>query len=118
MEAGFIKEVDSENSLNSILMVNEKTITLFYASWCGFCRSFLPVFKEQIGRSEYEARIVKIDDLMNPLWEKYDVKVVPTIILFEKERVSRRLDGVLRIGLNKKQLERFLQQTQNMSTVK
>jgi hypothetical protein len=45
---------------------------------------------------------------MNPLWEKYDVKVVPTVILFEGEKVLRRLDGAVRLGGSEKQFKDFV----------
>jgi len=104
-----VREVENENDLSSILRSSEKVFALFYASWCPFCRSFLPVFEvytQKKGDNEFLR--VKIDDEMNPLWEKYDVKVVPTVILFKGERKLKRLDGVLGRGLSEKQLKEFL----------
>ena len=101
-------EVDNEEALNHILVTNESVLALFYASWCPFCRRFLPIFQEQEDRLNCESISVNIDDLMNPLWETYDIQVVPTVIYFRKEIVTRRLDGVLGIGLSRQQLETFL----------
>ncbi len=105
-----MREVDNEDDLTGILRGSERVFALFYASWCPFCRSFLPIFEEQARRKRYDKFLrVRIDDETNPLWEKYDVKVVPTVILFEGERVLRRLDGALGMGLSEKQLNDFLE---------
>jgi len=104
-----MKEVDNEDDLMNILRATERVLVLFYASWCPFCRGFLPIFKEYARKNRRDEFLcVKIDDENNPLWEKYDVEVVPTIVLFEGERVQRRLDGVLGVGLTKDQFKDFL----------
>jgi len=104
-----MKEVDNEDDLMNILRATERVLVLFYASWCPFCRGFLPIFKEYARKNKRdEFLFVKIDDENNRLWEKYDVEVVPTIVLFEGERVQRRLNGVLRVGLTEDQFKDFL----------
>jgi len=104
-----MKEVDNEDDLTSILRATERVVILFYASWCPFCRRFLPIFRKYArknGRDEFLRAI--IDDENNPLWEKYEVKVVPTVVLFRGEKVQRRLDGVLGVGLTEDQFKDFL----------
>jgi len=104
-----MKEVDNEDDLTSILRATERVFVLFYASWCPFCRSFLPIFEEYARKNRRDTFLrVRIDDENNRLWEKYDVKVVPTVILFKGEKVQRRLNGVLRVGLTENQFKDFL----------
>jgi len=105
-----IMEVDNEPTLHNILIANERVVALFYASWCPFCRMFLPVFHEAVQSLDYAFLLVQLDDLLNPLWETYDVRVVPTVLFFETAQVTRRLDGVLGVGLSRNQLEAFLSQ--------
>jgi hypothetical protein len=50
---------------------------------------------------------VKIDDKVK-LCEKYAVDVVPTVLLFEKGVVTKRLDGAPGAGLNEKQLNKLV----------
>lgn len=103
-----IKEIDNENDLDRILRGSERVFVLFYSSWCPFCRSFLPIFNKYALKSEDKEFLrVKIDSFSNPLWEKYSISVVPTVILFEG-KVFRRLNGVLGVGLNEKQFRAFL----------
>jgi thioredoxin 1 len=103
-------EVDNETALQNILIANEHVVALFYASWCPFCRMFLPVFQEVVQGTDYALLLVQLDDLSNPLWETYAVHVVPTVLFFETAQVARRLDGVLGIGLSRNRLEAFLSQ--------
>jgi len=105
-----MKEVDNEDDLASIIAgASQRVVILFYASWCPFCRSFLPIFEKYVQNFPVQSLRVKIDDEMNPLWEKYEVMVVPTVILFYDGSVQRRLDGVLRSGLSEYQFKHFLE---------
>ena len=104
-----MEQVDNEKELSIILKLRERVFALFYGSWCPFCRIFLPIFERYSGGKESEDFLqVKIDDEMNSLWVKYDIAVVPTVILFKRGRVSRRLNGVLGVGLSEEQLKDFL----------
>ena len=102
-------KVDSEQGLNEELKKNEKVLALFYASWCPYCRSFVPVFqKKTVGFNGGEIIHVIVDDYDNELWDIYDVEAVPTAIFFEKGKVSKRLDGRFGVGLTEKQFENWL----------
>ena len=76
---------------------------LFYAPWCPFCQRFLPVFEKHAERhpdSCFSASTDELDDCE----EEYSVKVVPTVIFFEKGKLVKRLDGAPGQGLTEKQL--------------
>ena len=104
-------EVDNKQDLNSQLKANEKVLALFYASWCPYCIRFVPVFEEKIVKFSAGSVIhVLLDDYNNPLWDDYSIEAVPTLIFFEKGKVSRRLDGKLGVGLNEKQLRVWLEE--------
>jgi thiol-disulfide isomerase/thioredoxin len=99
--------VDDESGLNDMLKEKERVIALFHASWCPFCVSFLPVF-ERCAESEGLSFLMVKDD-QESIGNKYSVEVVPTALFFEKGKVSRRLDGVLGVGLSEKRLTDFIQ---------
>jgi len=104
-------EIDSKEELNGVLEKTEKVLVLFYASWCPYCMRFVPVFDKKIGSFKVVSVIrVLLDDYNNPLWDDYDIEAVPTVIFFEKGKVSRRLDGRLSVGLNEKQLNIWLEE--------
>ena len=51
---------------------------------------------------------VLLDDYDNPLWDDYEIDAVPTVIFFEKGKISKRLDGRLGVGLSERELENWL----------
>lgn len=68
----------------------EPTALLFTADWCGFCIRFLPHYRRFAG-----AWIVDISDEDDPLWDEYEIDVVPTVLLVERGKVVRRWAGIL-----------------------
>jgi thioredoxin 1 len=103
-------KVDDRPGLDEELKRNGKVLALFYASWCPYCKAFVPVFDRKTGGFTAGKVIhVLLDDFDNPLWDDYDIEAVPTVIFFEKGKVSRRLDGKLGVGLNEKQLNAWLE---------
>lgn len=49
----------------------------------------------------------KIDDKPD-LCEMYDVEYYPTVLCFEKGKITRRIDATPGVGLSKKQLEELI----------
>ena len=86
-----------------MLKSKDSVIVLFYASWCPFSQEFLPIFEKFAQGKTQSCVRVKIDDKAS-LCEKYSVEVVPTVLLFEKGVVAKRLDGRPGVGLKEKQL--------------
>ena len=97
---------DFEQNLKS----KERTFVLFYASWCPFSRAFLPIFQEYVKRNPNECMSVVVDDKPD-LCDKYLIENYPTVILFKKGKVDKRLDAAPGEGLTKKQ---FMQLTENL----
>ena len=104
-------EVDNGKDLNNILQKTEKVLVLFYASWCPYCTRFVPVFDEKI-RDFNNGNVIHVllDDYDNPLWDDYEIDAVPTVLFFEKGKVSKRLDGRFGAGLKEEQLNVWLEE--------
>ncbi len=104
-------EVYSEQEWKEQLSRNERVMALFYASWCPFCRGFIATFRKSAQKSDSEEWIsVNVDDDDNPLWEEYSLEAVPSVILFVKGNVAKRLDCDLGRGLSEKQFYDWLKQ--------
>ncbi len=87
----------------------KRVLTLFCASWCPFCRDFFAVFDRIVVKSAFDkAMLVYIDDYNNPLWEDFSIEAVPTAVLFENGKVTRRLDSRLGFGLSEKTFSDWL----------
>jgi thioredoxin 1 len=98
--------VDNNRDLDKALKEKDKVIALVYASWCPFCRRFLPVFEQYAG--EENRHFLLVQDDRETIADKYSIEVVPTLLFFEKGALSKRLDGIPGAGLNEKQLADFV----------
>jgi thioredoxin 1 len=100
------------NRFDKILSSQEKSLVMFYADWCPFCRKFKPIFEASANSSPntkfYESNI---DDDNNPLWERFSINAVPTIIAFEKGEIISRRDAKMGIGLVKSDLDSIMKET-------
>ena len=72
---------------------------LFAAEWCPFCRRFSPIFESTLAKEGMPTALVDLSDLGNPLWETFDIQVVPTVMVFKDGELIHRMDGVLGQGL-------------------
>ncbi len=103
-------EITDEAELKKQLATNDKVLALFHASWCPFCRSFASIFNKYARNPGNLTYIkVRIDDDENPLWETYGFEAVPSLVLFEKGQLRKRLDCELGTGLNERQFVKWLE---------
>ena len=103
-------EVNIEDDLSKELEENSKVLALFYASWCPYCTRFVPYFKKKVSSFNFGTVVhVLLDDYDNPLWDDYNIEAVPTVILFEKNKIIDRLDGRFGVGLREDQLKVWLE---------
>jgi thiol-disulfide isomerase/thioredoxin len=96
-------EKNRKDDIDWVLGSKEQAFVLFYASWCPFSQRFLPIFKEYADSNPDECLSVMID-YRSDLCEKYSVEYYPTVLLFKKGKVQKRLDGKPGFGLTKEQL--------------
>lgn len=76
---------------------SEKPVLVdFFATWCGPCQMLAPILKEVKDALGEEVSIIKIDvDKNQALAAQYQVRGVPTMILFQKGQTLWRQSGVL-----------------------
>jgi thioredoxin 1 len=98
--------IDNEHDLDKILKTNDRVIVLVYASWCPFCRKFLPIFQQYA--QEEQHYFLCVQDDQESIGDKYSIDVFPTVLFFEKGSISKRLDGEPGVGLSEKQLAEFV----------
>ena len=90
---------------------HKRVLVLFCASWCPFCQNFFATFDRLATKQSFEKRLrVYIDDEDNQLWEDYSIEAVPTVILFEQGRVTRRLNSGLGSGLREEAFSDWLKE--------
>ncbi|HLZ18295.1 MAG TPA: thioredoxin family protein [Smithellaceae bacterium] len=98
--------VDNLRDLEEALQQKDRVIALVYASWCPFCRRVLPVFEKQALDSDRNLLLVADDE--EHIADLYGIDVFPTLILFEKNQIVKRLDAKPGLGLNEKQITDFI----------
>ena len=79
-------------------IINSDTPTLvdFHATWCGPCKVMSPVIDNVKSELGAKARILKIDVDKNPsVASKFQVRGVPTFVLFKNGNIVWRESGVI-----------------------
>lgn len=84
-------------------LIEKKAVVDFYATWCGPCKMFAPVFEN--ASLDYDFNFVKIDvDKSEDIPREYGVMSIPTIILFENGKEVKRFTGFM----SREDLDKFL----------
>lgn len=91
-------------------LTKNNSIVLFYADWCHYCSKFKPIFEERMKsiKSNFLVGGVKINEDENPLWDKYNIKAVPTLIAFSGDSIKSRRDAKMGVGLTISDLNSIL----------
>jgi thioredoxin 1 len=97
----------SLDDLTAFVKTRPEVYVLFYASWCPHSRAFLPIFQKVSDENPTRCAKAVVDD-DEGLWNKYGIRVVPTVLLFEQGTQTRRLDGTPGWGLTETQLRDFI----------
>ncbi|MFQ6134485.1 MAG: thioredoxin family protein [Nitrososphaerales archaeon] len=103
-------EADVDSFSEKILKSSRPTVTMFYATYCPYYRRFEPIFEKYSGDSRYVFAKADITDDDNPLWDRYKIEAVPTLIAFKDGKEIGRRDAVLEVGLSEEDLKGLLQE--------
>ncbi|HAB28333.1 MULTISPECIES: thioredoxin [Xanthomarina] len=81
----------------SELIHQEKPVLIdFFAEWCGPCKMMSPILKQVKDSLGDSVSILKVDvDKNQSLAAKYQVRGVPTLILFKQGKQLWRQSGVV-----------------------
>ncbi len=103
--SGNLLEFSDANFEKEVLQSDTPVLVDFWAPWCGPCRMIAPVV-EQIA-NEFAGRIkvgkLNTDDNAG-ISERYEIRSIPTLVLFKNGQVADRKIG----ALPKKELETLL----------
>ncbi|HTW55558.1 MAG TPA: thioredoxin family protein [Thermoplasmata archaeon] len=76
----------------------------FAADWCPFCRAFLPRFAALRARHP-QLLVGDVTSEESPLWDRFGIEVVPTVIVFVDGQPHDRFDGMGGVGLTQEAVD-------------
>ena len=90
-------EVQSWNSADFAAVKNNGAVMAdFYAEWCGPCKAMMKVLDKVAAESGDNVKIGKINIDESPeLTAEYQVRTVPTFIVFKNGEIVAKLIGVV-----------------------
>lgn len=85
-----------KSSFKDIITSQDVVLVDFFGRWCGPCQALMPILKEVKDELGNAIKIVKVDiDKNQELAVNYQVRSVPTMILFKNGVPKWRQSGVL-----------------------
>jgi thioredoxin 1 len=75
----------------AVLQTSIPVAAVFHATWCPYCRKFLPTFEALANEFAEHVRFVTVDvDKAPNLEVEYKIGKIPTVLLFQHGRETNR----------------------------
>jgi thioredoxin 1 len=105
MASANIIELTSKNFADEVLNGKGTVLVDFWAEWCGPCKMIAPVLDQIADENAGKVKITKVNvDHASDLAGQYNIRSIPTLLIFQDGQVKDQLVGVL----PKKELEKKL----------
>lgn len=100
--------IANEQNFSRFIEKNDLPVVVdFWASWCGPCQQFAPVFSQVSHEMATQACFIKLDTENNQMIaSRYQIRSIPTLMIFHHGKEIARLSG----ALPKTQFKQWLQQ--------
>ncbi|MCO5723943.1 thioredoxin [Robiginitalea marina] len=85
-----------KGSFNTIIQSETPVLIDFYADWCAPCKMLAPILKDVKEELGDRLKVLKIDvDRNSAIAGRFQVRGVPTMVLFKEGKALWRQSGVL-----------------------
>ncbi len=90
-------EIVNKDNFNEMVLGSSTPVLVdFFANWCGHCQKLLPLLDEVAVAMDGKLNVVKLNvDENRDLSKKYEIKGLPTMILFKDGSELDRLIGFM-----------------------
>jgi len=107
--SGKVAEVGDQNFEAEVLNSKVPVLVDFGAAWCAPCRMIEPVVEAIAEQYEGKAKVMKVNVDENMLTsEKYNIKGIPTLLLFKDGVVKEQIIGNTSKGTISKMIDNHL----------
>ncbi len=103
-----ISHINDDSFEDDVIKAGSPVLVDFWAEWCGPCKMIAPVLEDLADEYSGKMKVCKIDvDQNKQMAEKYNVKGIPTLIIFNNgDAVGKKVGA-----LSKAQLSAFIDST-------
>ncbi len=109
-----MRELSDGDFASDNLRLNDRTIVLFHATWCPYCKQLMPSFERFAAEAKVDVARADISDYESPLWDSFSIEAVPTAILFDNGKAVARVDSTMGNGVTPSQFLEFAEKTKSI----
>ena len=107
--SGKVAEVGDQNFDAEVLNSSVPVLVDFWAAWCAPCRMLAPVVEAIAEKYEGKAKIFKLNVDENTITAgKYNIKGIPTLLLFKDGAIQEQIVGNTTQGAISKMIDNQL----------
>ncbi len=97
------------NNFNELIKSTKPTLVDFYADWCGPCKVLSPIIEQTKSDLGEEATVLKVNiDNNVDVARQYQIRSIPTLLLFKEGNVVWRQNGVPNKELIVESVKKFI----------